>query len=117
LAKQFGRHILTFFLIKEHPTASDKNAIEGKFKSYHNASDNAARLMTKTFYALLQLADLSATPSASPELDTVVRARDIEDNTIKSVNHNNTTNHGASLHYNIQIHLPYEGYRGLECHF
>ena len=94
------------FLIKEHQTASDKNAIEGKFKSYHNASDNAARLMTKTFYALLQLADLSAEPSASLELDTVVRARNVEDNSINSVNHNNKANHGASLHYNIQIHLP-----------
>jgi Family of unknown function (DUF5343) len=28
------------FLIKEHPTASDKDAVEGKFKSYHNVSDN-----------------------------------------------------------------------------
>src|SRR4051812_7732154 len=47
------------FLIKEHPTASDKNAVEGKFKSFHNASDNVAGLMTKTFYGLLPLADLS----------------------------------------------------------
>ena len=37
------------FLIKEHPTGSDKNAVEGKFKSFHNASDNVAALMTKTF--------------------------------------------------------------------
>src|SRR5690349_11426723 len=32
------------FLIKERPTASDRNAIEGKFKSFHNASDNVAGL-------------------------------------------------------------------------
>lgn len=37
------------FLIKEHPTAADKNAVEGKFKSFHNASDHVASLMTKTF--------------------------------------------------------------------
>jgi len=48
------------FLIKKHPTTSDKNAVEGKFKSFHNASDNVAGLMTKTFYGLLPLADLSA---------------------------------------------------------
>jgi hypothetical protein len=70
LGKAIREAYADILLIKEHPTASDKNAIEGKFKSYHNASDNAARLMTKTFYALLQLADLSAEPSASPELDT-----------------------------------------------
>ena len=40
------------FLIKEYPTASDKTSVEGKFKSYHNVSDNLAVLMTKTFFAL-----------------------------------------------------------------
>ncbi|WP_445221999.1 DUF5343 domain-containing protein [Bradyrhizobium sp. Pa8] len=48
------------FLIKEHPTAADRNAIEGKFKSYHNVSDHLASLMTKTFFSLLPLSDLSA---------------------------------------------------------
>lgn len=43
------------FLIKEHPTASDRTAVEGKFKSFHNASDNVAAQMTKTFYGLLSL--------------------------------------------------------------
>jgi hypothetical protein len=47
------------FLIKENPTAADKSAIEGKFKSFHNASDNVATLMAKTFLGLLPLADLS----------------------------------------------------------
>jgi hypothetical protein len=37
------------FLIKEHPSSSDKSAVEGKFKSYHNVSDNVASQMTKTF--------------------------------------------------------------------
>ncbi len=48
------------FLIKEHPTASDKTAVEGKFKSFHNVSDNVAGLMAKTFFGLLALADLSS---------------------------------------------------------
>ena len=43
------------FLIKEHPTAADE-AIEGKFKSFHNASDHVAGLLTKTFFGLLNLA-------------------------------------------------------------
>jgi hypothetical protein len=47
------------FLIKERPTTSDRSAVEGKFKSFHNASDNVAALMAKTFFGLLALADLS----------------------------------------------------------
>jgi hypothetical protein len=46
------------FLIKSKPTTSDKALVEGKFKSYHNVSDTVASLMSKTFYALLDLADL-----------------------------------------------------------
>lgn len=47
------------FLIKEHPTDADKDAIQGKFKSFHNVSDKVAGLMMKTFYALLGLARIS----------------------------------------------------------
>jgi hypothetical protein len=56
------------FLIKEHPTAGDKEAIEGKFKSFHNASENVAKLMAKTFLSLLSLADLKSprAPSIIP---------------------------------------------------
>jgi hypothetical protein len=43
------------FLIKEHPAEADKEAIEGKFKSFHNVSDNVARLMMRNFYQLLGL--------------------------------------------------------------
>jgi hypothetical protein len=90
------------FLIKEHPTQSDKDAIEGKFKSFHNASENVAGLMTKTFMGLLSLADLSrkgvSTPTAKesekkPELETIPLQRVHGDGV-------------SGLHYNIQIHLP-----------
>ncbi|MBV8828004.1 MAG: DUF5343 domain-containing protein [Acidobacteriaceae bacterium] len=37
------------FLIKENPTNGDRDAIEGKFKSFHNASDNVASLMARRF--------------------------------------------------------------------
>jgi hypothetical protein len=88
------------FLIKEHPTPGDRSAIEGKFKSFHNVSDNVAGLMTKTFLGLLAHADLvprgtsyeSSEPSASPREE-----RKIEDD---------HEPRGATLHYNIQVHLP-----------
>ena len=55
------------FLIKANPTKEDREAIQGKFKSYHNASDRVAQLMTNTFLALLPLADLTGKTSAARE--------------------------------------------------
>lgn len=96
------------FLIKEKPTVADKALIEGKFKSYHNASDVVASLMTKTFYSLLALADLSSDGPTKPtdykanatkpsqtdeELSEETRGKKREHSTV-------------GLHYNIQIHLP-----------
>src|SRR5229473_1409031 len=96
------------FLIKEHPTISDKNAVEGKFKSFHNASDNVAGLMTKTFYGLLPLADLSADSHNRAKIDhSPKQAQEPED--IKKKANLKISNGGAldpSFHYNIQIHLP-----------
>jgi len=91
------------FLIKEHPTPADKEAIEGKFKSFHNASDNVASLMSKTFYALLSLADLSKKGAASPSVKETDKKTEIK-TPLPPPSQNGL---GASgLHYNIQIHLP-----------
>lgn len=88
------------FLIKEHPSESDKAAIEGKFKSFHNASDNVAGLMTKTFLGLLKYADLRNKPTSAISIEPPPPE---------------TKTEGAapppapaqtSLHYNIQVHLP-----------
>lgn len=95
------------FLIKEHPTEADKDAIQGKFKSYHNVSDHVASLMTKTFYALLKLSDLKAetikkvfTKEKEPEKSDTGTTPSGE------ITKNHPIIHGAGLHYNIQIHLP-----------
>lgn len=95
------------FTIRANPTDADRELIEGKFRSAHNATPITARLMASTFYSLLELADLSgvaaeadnkkeekeerpkvtARPTTAPEkhIDTHIR---------------------PTLHYNIQIHLP-----------
>ncbi|MEM1354300.1 MAG: DUF5343 domain-containing protein [Planctomycetota bacterium] len=91
------------FLIKENPTESDRESIHGKFKSFHNVSDNVASLQTKSFFALLNLADLNSKHSSIQE------SNDSEPQTNAS---NLTTESAisigkfAGLHYNIQIHLP-----------
>ncbi len=94
------------FLIKAHPTNTDKAAIKGKFKSYHNTSDNVADLMMKTFYALLELADLKPKPSKSKKNMPKQEPKVIDTEKVES---EKSTNHGIDLHglhYNIQIHLP-----------
>lgn len=91
------------FLIKEHPAQSDKEAIEGKFKSFHNASENVAGLMTKTFMGLLSLADLSKNAVNIP----TAKEADKKAELASSGRPPRARGDGVSgLHYNIQIHLP-----------
>lgn len=91
------------FLIKEHPTPSDRQAIEGKFKSFHNASDHVASLMTKTFMGLLSLADLSS-KHQHPPIDIPPAKKPIE--SPEKPFSSKFDGMSPSLHYNIQIHLP-----------
>jgi Family of unknown function (DUF5343) len=90
------------FLIKEHPTNADRSAIEGKFKSFHNVSDNVAGQMTKTFLGLLPLADLTA--KSAPALE--VASKKLEETSAGDPDTRRHLRPGASLHYDIQIHLP-----------
>lgn len=91
------------FLIKERPSTADRAAIEGKFKSFHNASDNVAGLMTKTFMALLPLADFSA-GSVPKQIEKQEEQKgDSSDAAGKPAIKFGS---GSGLHYNIQIHLP-----------
>jgi hypothetical protein len=96
------------FLIKEHPTASDKNAVEGKFKSFHNASDNVSGLMAKTFYALLSLADLSGNSQTKMKVEPEPSKNGEELGHVieKASSERHSSALARSLHYNIQIHLP-----------
>ncbi len=98
------------FLIKEHPTTSDKNAVEGKFKSYHNASDNVAGLMTKTFYGLLlPLADIFPPTLLAKHEACSLHQKPIQEQGDIGEKANFKKPNGAldhSFHYNIQIHLP-----------
>jgi hypothetical protein len=89
------------FLIKQVPSSSDETAIEGKFKSFHNVSDNVASLMTKTFLSLLPLADLTATPVLP-----IPKPSDQSTKAPEGAPPSKGPNTAASLHYNIQVHLP-----------
>ncbi|HEX3741578.1 MAG TPA: DUF5343 domain-containing protein [Terriglobales bacterium] len=95
------------FTIKEKPTDADRELIEGKFRSVHNATAVTSRLMASTFYALLGLADIDA------KTDEEKRRKETDEQlqvAIPPPSGNETAREprapGTSLHYNIQIHLP-----------
>jgi hypothetical protein len=98
------------FLIKEHPTEADKDAIYGKFKSFHNVSDNVARWMTSTFFALLQLSDLKTKKSkakgSEPEATDEKPGKGGESGDDGESLKGKGGLPPSGLHYNIQIHLP-----------
>ncbi len=96
------------FTIKERPTDADRELIEGKFRSVHNATPITARLMASTFYALLGLADLDAANSGARKKETEEQLQaTIPPAPARSDTERQRELHGrTSLHYNIQIHLP-----------
>ncbi|NMG31895.1 DUF5343 domain-containing protein [Aromatoleum evansii] len=93
------------FTIKAKPSNGDRQLIEGKFKSTHNASPTTAKLMANTFYALLDLADLSESPEPKSEAKIALKPAESQPSVIAT--EIQSKGHGRpSLHYNIQIHLP-----------
>jgi Family of unknown function (DUF5343) len=91
------------FLIKANPTANDKEAIDGKFKSFHNASPNVAGLMTKTFLALLPLAEFNK--SSSPPPGEAPKDEPSNGGVFQPPPYLAPPS-STQFHYNIQIHLP-----------
>ncbi|MBI5518752.1 MAG: DUF5343 domain-containing protein [Desulfovibrio sp.] len=96
------------FIIKANPTKADKDAIEGKFKSYHNATEISAKRMASTFFALLDIADIQTSEHRSEE-----KHIDQNDKSFQQCETINTEKKPSqhiskppTLHYNIQIHLP-----------
>jgi hypothetical protein len=64
--------------------------------------------MTKTFFGLLTLADLSTRSAGGPDLGSILTGKAPEER--KSAGQSSTRHdraiHDPGLHYNIQIHLP-----------
>ena len=91
------------FHIRENPSATDKEAIRGKFKTTHNVSDRLADVQTATFLALLKAADLDATTRKKKAR----KAKEPEEEAPKTVETASVESpKSLSLRYNIEIHLP-----------
>lgn len=94
------------FHINEKPTESDRTALEGKFKSVHNTTDRVSKEQAKTFYSLLELADIDSNHKAK------VTPKKIEEKAEPQVTPSENRaekvpQYGfGGLRYNIEIHLP-----------
>jgi len=97
------------FHIREVPTAADRSAVEGLFKSKHNSTDKVAQLQAMTFYALLQAADLKAKdagatiPEAAKRTPPQVDREAVPNGADEPPPRPQLT---TELHYTIQVHLP-----------
>ncbi|KAB2807466.1 hypothetical protein F9L07_25795 [Pimelobacter simplex] len=104
------------FHVNEKPTAGDRPAIEGLFKSKLNSSDRVAQVQAMTFFGLLGRADLGAGPASPPVPDEVKRDGPGDTSTPNQLPGEGWETEGsraigqqtvsAQLHYTIQIHLP-----------
>lgn len=98
------------FLINEQLSEKDKTAVEGKFKQVHNVTDRVAAEQSKTFFALMQLADVT---KHSSNLTAASAGKLIEKPESASPSASNTVPADivprvslGGLRYNIEIHLP-----------
>lgn len=95
------------FTINENPTTRDRKAIEGKFKSTHNATERVAKEQASTFFSLLKLADLEAARdgSAPPDAETPPSAS-ADDAEPEARIPEKFKPAAIGLRYNIEVHLP-----------
>lgn len=93
------------FHINANPSNTDRDAIKGKFKSAHNATDRVAEAQTATFYSLLKLADLqrarAAKTGATNALPKFPQGSERSKEGLKEV-----VVPPLQLRYNIEVHLP-----------
>ena len=97
------------FTINENPTTSDRGAIEGKFKSTHNATDRVAQEQARTFFALLELADVRAARREPPQRPPKERKPEEESKAAEPLTKSPRTlpkPGSLRLRYNIEVHLP-----------
>lgn len=94
------------FHINEKPTSADRVAIEGKFKSVHNATDRIASEQAKTFDALLKLADLDGAKPAAKKKEHTKESHEEPDQAPKKESAGPAQFPFAGLRYNVEVHLP-----------
>ncbi len=93
------------FHIREKPSAADREAIQGKFKTTHNVSDRVAEVQTATFLALLKLADVDTAAAPKKKPSQKQEQEEEKPAEMRQTPHEEPPR-PLSLRYNIEIHLP-----------
>ncbi len=96
------------FHINANPTDADREAVHGKFKTTHNATDRVAEMQGMTFYALLKLADLESARrrKISGSAAAILTNSPVVQHTESQDKMSTQRKSGVALNYNIQVHLP-----------
>lgn len=94
------------FHINERPTEADRTAMEGKFKSVHNTTDRVSKEQGKTFYALLDLADIDLKHKTKTVLRKEEEKKETKEKSIENKEEKAPQFNFGGLRYNIEIHLP-----------
>lgn len=94
------------FHINANPSDKDRQAIEGKFKTAHNATDRIAEAQAATFFALLKLANIDAARKRKGGLPQSLRKEEIESNEDGAKKKLENGRTPLSLRYQIEVHLP-----------
>lgn len=100
------------FQISEDLKASNRKAIEGKFKATHGSTDKTASLQAATFLKLLELADVAAARDSqipekeAPRKEKEAPADEKELGQEIDLKERRGKRRSTELFYNIQIHLP-----------
>lgn len=94
------------FHVNANPSNGDREAVKGKFKSDHNATDRVAEAQTSTFYALLKLADVAGARSARiGGMRAAQKSQQSVEQTKPGVDRVDVIA-PLQLRYNIEVHLP-----------
>lgn len=98
------------FLINEQLSEKDRTAVEGKFKQVHNVTDRVAAEQAKTFFALMQLADVTqqnATTAAASTENPIEKPESVSPPAATTALADVAPRVSlGGLRYNIEIHLP-----------
>lgn len=94
------------FVINESVSKNDREAVVGRLKSLHDSSDVVAGAQARTFFALLDLADLKAKPAAASPIEPT-KAIDAEDHAGGGGSQGaKRMSEGVTLTYRFEIQLP-----------
>jgi hypothetical protein len=92
------------FHVNAKPTKSDRQAIEGVFKTVNNVNDRLAEIQAATFFALLDRANVAGEKVAKKQIGEELDEKPPHESVRKE--DSGAAGRILSLRHNIEVHLP-----------